>query len=84
MSDQRITKRIIPSIATTISGLDYLRSLTQEQEAMQRIADAGGVANLAGGGIAGLSGGIDKGPQRISMNPDSQGLSGVSKNVKKM
>ena len=29
---------------------------------------------LAGGGIAGLSGGIDKGPQTTSMNPDSQGL----------
>ena len=34
---------------------------------------------LAGGGIAGLSGGIDKGPQRRSMNPDSQGLSGILK-----
>ena len=34
---------------------------------------------LAGGGIAGLSGGIDKGPQRRSMNPDSQGLSGLLK-----
>ena len=33
----------------------------------------------AGGGIAGLSGGIDKGPQRKSMNPDSQGLSGLLK-----
>ena len=33
----------------------------------------------AGGGIAGLSGGIDKGPQRTSMNPDSQGLSGLLK-----
>ena len=84
LSNQRITKRIVPSIATTTSGLDYLRSLTQEQEAMQRIADAGGVANLAGGGIAGLSGGIDKGPQRISMNPDSQGLSGLLKNGKKI
>jgi hypothetical protein len=84
LSNQRITKRIIPSIATTTSGLDYLRSLTQEQEAKQRIADAGGVANLAGGGIAGLSGGIDKGPQRISMNPDSQGLSGLLKNDNKI
>jgi len=84
LSNQRITKRIIPSIATTTSGLDYLRSLTQEKEAMQRIADAGGVANLAGGGIAGLSGGIDKGPQRISMNPDSQGLSGLLKNDNKI
>ena len=33
----------------------------------------------ANGGIAGLSGGIDKGPQRRSMNPDSQGLSGILK-----
>ncbi len=30
--------------------------------------------SFAGGGIAGLSGGINKGPQRTSMNPDSQGL----------
>ena len=30
--------------------------------------------SFAGGGIAGLSGGIDEGPQRTSMNPDSQGL----------
>ena len=35
--------------------------------------------NFAGGGIAGLSGGIDKGPQVRSMNPDSQGLSGLLK-----
>jgi hypothetical protein len=35
--------------------------------------------NFAGGGIAGLSGGIDKGPQIRSMNPDSQGLSGLLK-----
>jgi hypothetical protein len=33
----------------------------------------------AGGGIAGLSGGVDEGPQRRSMNPDSQGLSGLLK-----
>ena len=33
----------------------------------------------AGGGIAGLSGGIDMGPQRRSMNPDSQGLQGIMK-----
>jgi ribosomal protein L31E len=31
----------------------------------------------AGGGIAGLSGGIDEGPQRRSMNPDSGGLKGL-------
>jgi len=39
----------------------------------------GTLYGFAGGGIAGLSGGIDKGPQRISMNPDSQGLSGLLK-----
>jgi len=37
---------------------------------------------LAGGGIAGLSGGIDEGPQRRSMNPDSQGLSYLFNRVK--
>ena len=40
--------------------------------------------NMAGGGIAGLSGCIDKGPQRTSMNPDSQGLSGLLKNGMKI
>ena len=39
---------------------------------------------LAGGGIAGLSGGIDEGPQTVSMNPDSQGLSGLLKRAKKV
>jgi len=38
---------------------------------------------LAGGGIAGLSGGIDEGPQTESLNPDSQGLSGLLKRAKK-
>ena len=47
------------------------------KQQFQSIADAGGIANLAGGGIAGLSGGIDKGAQRRSMNPDSQGLKGL-------
>ena len=50
-----------------------------QSQQFQNIADAGGVANLAGGGIAGLSGGIDKGPQTTSMNPDSQGLQGLLK-----
>ena len=37
---------------------------------------------LAGGGIAGLSGGIDKGPQRTSMNPDSEGLLSLKNRVR--
>jgi hypothetical protein len=40
--------------------------------------------SLAGGGIAGLSGGIDQGPQRISLNPDSQGLRSLIKNGRKL
>ena len=52
-----------------------------QSSGLQRFGDVAqfGVANLAGGGIAGLSGGIDKGPQVRSMNPDSQGLSGLLK-----
>jgi hypothetical protein len=38
---------------------------------------------LAGGGIAGLSGGIDEGPQTESLNPDSQGLSYLFNRAKK-
>ena len=40
--------------------------------------------SFAGGGIAGLSGGIDKGPQVKSMNPDSGGLAFLKNNVKKL
>ena len=39
---------------------------------------------LAGGGIAGLSGGIDEGPQRTSMNPDSQGLRSLRNRVRNL
>ena len=44
----------------------------------------GASEKFAGGGIAGLSGGIDEGPQRRSMNPDSQGLSYLFNRVKKV
>jgi len=50
----RVTERIVPSIARTLSGLDVLRTGDQIQQATQRIADAGGVANLARGGRAGF------------------------------
>jgi len=39
---------------------------------------------FAGGGIAGLSGGIDEGPQRTSMNPDSQGLRSLKNRVRNL
>jgi len=55
-----------------------------DEDKMQEIANYGGVANLAGGGIAGLSGGIDQGPQRRSLNPDSQGLRSLIKNGRKL
>jgi hypothetical protein len=48
----------------------------------QNIADAGGVANLAGGGIAKLAG-VDSGPPPPS-GPNSQGLQGLMKRVKKL
>ena len=51
---------------------------------MQAIADAGGVANMAGGGIAGLSGGDPSGAMLESMNPDSQGLRSLYKNGRKL
>ena len=54
------------------------------KQQMQSIADAGGVANLAGGGIAGLSGGDPEGAMTRSMNPDSQGLQGLFNRVKKV
>ena len=57
---------------------DYLNSMR-----MQQIADAGGVANLAGGGIAGLSGGDKSGPPPES-GPASQGLRSLIKNGRKL
>ena len=58
-------------------GMTYpqIQDFIKQDQQMQAIADAGGVANLAGGGIAGLSGGDPEGAMTRSMNPDSQGLS---------
>ena len=49
-----VTERITPAVTRTLSGLDVLRTGDQIQQAMQRIAEAGGVANLAMGGRAGF------------------------------
>jgi len=83
--NQKTTTRITPAVTSTLSGLDQLRTAFQEQDALQRIADAGGVANLAGGGIAGLSGGKKSGPPPISgPTPDGdEGLPAAFKNVRK-
>ena len=47
------------------------------------IAEAGGVANLAGGGIA-KQAGDPSGAMLENMNPDSQGLSGLFKRAMKI
>ena len=72
----------------------YLKSIGQEplkpgegtlfrmQEPNQR-GLFGTQEKFAGGGIAGLSGGDPSGAMLESMNPDSQGLSGLLKRVKK-
>ena len=46
--------------------------------------DLGDPFMAAGGGIAGLSGGIDEGPQTVSMNPDSQGLRSLKNRVRNL
>ena len=48
-----------------------------QSQQFQNIADAGGVANLAGGGIAKIAG-VDSGPPPES-GPNSQGLQGLMK-----
>ena len=74
--DQKTTTRITPAVTSTLTGLDQLRTAFQEQDALQRIADAGGIANLAGGGLA-KQAGDRSGAMLESMNPDSQGLQGL-------
>ena len=76
----KTTERLTPSFARTLGGLDSLRSQFQEEEAMQRIADAGGVANLAGGGIAEIRRPSSIPPQS---GPTPQGLLSVKNNVKR-
>jgi hypothetical protein len=49
-----VTERITPAVVRSLSGLDVLRTGDQIQQAKQRIADAGGIANLARGGRAGF------------------------------
>ena len=56
-----------------------LRALQRSGLKEQSKAEVESPLYAAGGGIAGLSGGIDMGPQVESMNPDSQGLQGIMK-----
>ena len=79
--DQKTTTRLTPAVTSTLTGLDQLRTAFQEQDALQRIADFGGVANLADGGIAGLSGGDKSGPPP-ERGPNSQGLLSLMKRAR--
>ena len=65
-------------------GMTYpqIQDFIKQDQQMQTIADAGGVANLAGGGIAKLAG-VSSGPPPES-GPNSQGLPGLLKRVKKL
>ena len=65
-------------------GMTYpqIQDFIKQDQQMQRIADAGGVANLAGGGIA-KEAGDSSGPPPES-GPNSQGLPGLLKRVKKL
>jgi hypothetical protein len=67
------------------TGMSYpeLQDYIKRQSQMQAIADAGGVANMAGGGIAKMAG-DRSGAMTTSMNPDSQGLSYLFNRVKKV
>ncbi len=67
------------------TGMSYpeLQDYIKREDQMQAIADVGGVANLAGGGIAKMAG-DRSGAMTKSMNPDSQGLSYLFNRVKKV
>ena len=67
------------------TGMTYpeLQDYIKKESQMQAIADAGGVANMAGGGIAKMAG-DRSGAMLTSMNPDSQGLSYLFNRVKKV
>ena len=75
-----MNKVILIFLTKPLTGFDDIRDFYQQQAAMQNIADAGGVANLAGGGIAKIAG-VDSGPPPES-GPNSQGLQGLMKRVK--
>ena len=66
------------------TGMTYpeLQDYIKRQSQMQAIADAGGVANMAGGGIAKMTG--DRSGPPPESGPNSQGLQGLFNRVKKV
>jgi hypothetical protein len=94
----KIGTQIIPGVGTAITlgslTTDAAKAINEEANRIANIEDQDlqqleyenlvkSIKGFAGGGIAGLSGGIDEGPQRRSMNPDSGGLKGLLNRVKK-
>jgi len=80
--DYTYTPRNFPADTSSkpLTGFDDIRNFYQREQATQNIADAGGVANLAGGGIAKLAG-IDQGPPPVR-GPNSQGLLSLKNRVR--
>ena len=66
------------------TGMTYpeLQDYIKKESQMQAIADAGGVANMAGGGIAKMAG--DRSGPPPQSGPNSQGLQGLFNRVKKI
>ena len=64
-------------------NIDIFNNIMRDQDKMNYFAD-NFRTEKAGGGIAGLSGGDPEGAMTRSMNPDSQGLRGLLKRVKKV
>tara|TARA_R100000697_G_scaffold61371_1_gene74257 strand:- start:22 stop:1548 length:1527 start_codon:yes stop_codon:yes gene_type:complete len=76
----------------------YMKNIADSEEAEKELKRQYGITRqerksefdlsdpfmAAGGGIAGLSGGIDEGPQTVSMNPDSQGLRSLKNRVRNL
>jgi len=80
--DYTYTPRNFPADTSSkpLTGFDNLRDFYQQQQATQNIADAGGVANLAGGGIAKIAGDSSGRPPVSGPNP--QGLLSLKNRVR--
>ena len=79
--DYTYTPRNFPAdiSSKSLTGFDDIRNFYQKQLATQNIADAGGVANLAGGGLANLTNTIPP-----KSGPMSQGLRSLYNNGRKL
>ena len=80
--DYTYTPRNFPADTSSkpLTGFDDIRDFYQQQQATQNIADAGGVANLAGGGIAKMAG-VSSGVAPVK-GPNSQGLLSLKNRVR--